>query len=154
MCRHACAPSFRCRRGVVISCCSRAGCVTRCRRPAMPASVCRSVSITAGCPNRVAGVETAMRRLLSLFGVIFAGPAWADCPMDLGRGTGWVIFSAHYMISFRPDPMRVEIGEPVALILNVCTKDSEAAELVGVTAQLVEGQPAESKGPSQQLRIV
>ena len=74
--------------------------------------------------------------------------------MDLGRGTGWVIFSAHYMISFRPDPMRVEIGEPMALILNVCTKDSEAAELVGVTAQLVEGQPAESKGPSQQLRIV
>ena len=91
-----------------------------------------------------------MKRFLSfLLGLAIAGPAWADCPMDLGRGTGWVIFSAHYMISFRPDPMRVEIGEPVALVLNVCTKDSEAAELVAVTVQPVEG-----KAPSQQLKIV
>jgi hypothetical protein len=94
-----------------------------------------------------------MRCLLFLL-CVAAGPAWADCPMDLGRGTGWVIFSAHYMISFRPDPMRVEIGEPVALILNVCTKDSEAAELVRVTVQPAEGQSTGKRASSQQLTIV
>ncbi len=63
-----------------------------------------------------------------------ATPAWADCPLDLGRGTGWVIFSDHYMMAFRPDPVRIEVGEPFALVLNVCTKNGEPAELVAVEA--------------------
>jgi len=90
-----------------------------------------------------------MRLLLFLFAVAAGGPAWADCPMDLGRGTGWVIFSAKYMISFRPDPLRLEIGEPLALVLNVCTKEGEAAELVSVTAHASSG-----VGAIQQLKIV
>lgn len=69
---------------------------------------------------------------------ILATPALADCPLDLGRGTGWVIFSDHYMLAFRPDPVRVEVGEPFALILNVCTKNDEPAELVAVEAQMPE----------------
>ncbi len=64
--------------------------------------------------------------------------AWADCPLDLGRGTGWVIFSDHYMIAFRPEPLRVEVGEPFSLILNVCTKSGNPAELVAVDAQMPE----------------
>ncbi len=78
-----------------------------------------------------------------------ASPAWADCPMDLGRGTGWVLFSQHYMIAFRPDPLRIEIGEPVALVMNVCTKGGEAAELVGVGAELVD----DTKMPIQRLKL-
>jgi hypothetical protein len=77
-------------------------------------------------------------------------PAWADCPLDLGRGTGWVVFSEHYMIAFRSDPLHVEVGQPVALVLNVCTKDGEAAELVKVDAQILD----DEKQPSQHLRIV
>ncbi len=50
-----------------------------------------------------------------------ATPAWANCPLDLGRGTGWVVFSDHYMMAFRSDPLRIEVGEPFALVLNVCT---------------------------------
>lgn len=69
---------------------------------------------------------------------ILATPALADCPLDLGRGTGWVVFSDHYMLAFRPDPVRVEVGEPFALILNVCTKNDEPAELVAVEAQMPE----------------
>ena len=43
-------------------------------------------------------------------------PAWADCPLDLGHGTGIVIFSDRYMLAFRPDPMRIEVGQPFALL--------------------------------------
>ena len=80
----------------------------------------------------------------------FAAPAWADCPLDLGHGVGWVVFSQHYMIAFRPDPSRIEIGEPFALVLNVCTKGGDVAELVGVDAQL----SGEGQAPSQHLKIV
>jgi hypothetical protein len=73
----------------------------------------------------------------------------ADCPMDLGRGTGWVVFSEHYMIAFRPDPMQVEVGEPVSLLMNVCTKAGDAAELVSVGAQFV----GDANVPSQHLRL-
>jgi hypothetical protein len=80
-----------------------------------------------------------------------ATPAWAgDCPLDLGHGVGWVVFSEHYMIAFRPDPSRIEIGEPFALVLNVCTKGGDAAELVGVDAQRAE----EGRSPNQHLTIV
>jgi hypothetical protein len=88
--------------------------------------------------------------ILSLGLALIAAPAWADCPLDLGHGAGWVVFSQHYMIAFRPDPSRIEIGEPFALVLNVCTKGGDAAELVGVDAQMSE----EARGPSQHLEIV
>ena len=54
------------------------------------------------------------------------------------------------MIAFRPDPSRIEIGEPFALILNVCTKGGDAAELVGVDAQL----SGDAQAPTQHLKIV
>src|SRR5882724_1783215 len=88
--------------------------------------------------------------LVSLVLAVLASPAWADCPLDLGHGVGWVVFSQHYMIAFRPDPSRIEVGEPFALILNVCTKRDEAAELVAVDAQMSGG----DGGPSQHLKIV
>ena len=65
-------------------------------------------------------------------------PAWADCPLDLGRGTGWVLFSDQYMIAFRPDPIRIEVGAPFSLVLNICTKKNEPAELVSIEATMPE----------------
>lgn len=80
-----------------------------------------------------------MRRFfIALMMLMGATPALADCPLDLGRGTGWVVFSDHYMIAFRPDPVRVEVGEPFALVLNVCTKGGDPAELIAVEAQMPE----------------
>ena len=67
-----------------------------------------------------------------------AMPAWADCPLDLGRGSGWVVFSDHYMIAFRPDPLRIEVGAPFSLILNICTKSNQPAELVELEATMPE----------------
>lgn len=67
-----------------------------------------------------------------------ADPAAADCPLDLGRGTGWVVFSDRYMIAFRPDPMHIDVGQPFALLLNVCTRKGNPAELVAVEAQMAE----------------
>jgi hypothetical protein len=91
-----------------------------------------------------------MRALVLIFSLLLAAPAWADCPLDLGHGVGWVVFSEHYMIAFRPDPSRIEIGEPFALILNVCTKRGDVAELVGVDAQLSD----DTRAPTQHLKIV
>jgi hypothetical protein len=68
--------------------------------------------------------------------------------MDLGHGTGWVVFSERYMIAFRPDPMPIEVGEPVSLIMNVCTKSGEAAELVKVGAERLD-----AKMPGQHLKV-
>ena len=84
-----------------------------------------------------------MRLLPTLVGLalalpVLAGPASADCPLDLGRGTGWVVFSDHYMIAFRPEPMRIEVGQPFSLLLNVCTKNGNPAELVAIDAQMPE----------------
>jgi hypothetical protein len=79
-----------------------------------------------------------VRALLAALGLLLAVPAWADCPLDLGRGTGWVVFSGHYMIAFRPDPMLIEVGTPFALILNVCTKRGQPAELVALDATMPE----------------
>ena len=36
------------------------------------------------------------------------------------------------MLALRPEPMRIEVGEPFALLMNVCTKGGEPAELVDV----------------------
>ncbi len=75
-----------------------------------------------------------------MLGVLFAtSAAWAgDCPLDLGHGTGWVVFSGNFMLAFRPDPPIVEVGQPFALILNVCTRGGDAAELLSVEAEMSE----------------
>lgn len=79
-----------------------------------------------------------MRLLVVLAGLLAAAPAAADCPLDLGRGTGWVLYSGPFIVAFRPDPLRIEVGEPFALLLNVCTRGSEPADLVAVDAQMPE----------------
>jgi hypothetical protein len=78
-----------------------------------------------------------------------AGPAWADCPLDLGHGTGIVIFSDRYMLAFRPDPLRIEVGQPFTLLMNVCTKAGEPAELVAVDATL--GETTHAAAPTLQV---
>jgi YtkA-like len=79
-----------------------------------------------------------VRYLSFLLAFLAALPALADCPLDLGRGTGLVVFSDHYMIAFRPDPPQIEVGMPFALILNVCTRSDQPAELVAIEAQMPE----------------
>ena len=39
-------------------------------------------------------------------------------------------------MAFRSDPARIEVGEPFALVLNVCTKSGAPAELLAVDAQM------------------
>jgi hypothetical protein len=75
---------------------------------------------------------------LALLAIAIALPALADCPLDLGRGTGIVVFSEHFIIAVRPDPLRLEVGQTFALIVNVCTKGGEPAELMAIDAQLDE----------------
>jgi len=79
-----------------------------------------------------------MRPWLALLAILISMPAWAECPLDLGHGTGIVIFSDQYMLALRPDPLRIEVGEPFALLLNVCTKGGDPAELVRVDATMPE----------------
>jgi YtkA-like len=79
-----------------------------------------------------------MKLIAGLLALLFAYPACADCPLDLGRGTGLVVFSSHYMVAFRPEPMRIEVGEPFSLLFNVCTKNDKPAELVAIDAQMPE----------------
>ncbi len=79
-----------------------------------------------------------MKPSAAVLGLLLATPAWADCPLDLGRGTGWVVFSDHSLMAFRPDPLRIEVGEPFALVLNVCTRSGGAAELLAVDANMPE----------------
>jgi hypothetical protein len=77
-----------------------------------------------------------MRFLAALFAFLFANAAWADCPLDLGRGTGLVIFSDHYLVAFRPEPLRIEVGQPFSLLINVCAKPNTPGELLAVDAQM------------------
>ena len=77
-----------------------------------------------------------MRFLAALFALLFANAAWADCPLDLGRGTGLVVFSDHYLIAFRPEPMKIEVGQPFSLLFNVCAKSGSPGELLAVDAQM------------------
>jgi hypothetical protein len=79
-----------------------------------------------------------MRPWLALLSCVISTPAWAACPLDLGRGTGIVVFSDRYMLALRPDPLRIEVGQPFALLMNVCTKRGEPAELVLVDATMPE----------------
>src|SRR4051794_10252874 len=111
------------------------------RRRASPASASRLASTTLGptgpAAERSGPMERHIRRqsarfVAALLVLLAALPAWADCPLDLGRGTGLVVFSDHYMVAFRPDPIRIEVGEPFALLFNVCTKSNNAAELVAI----------------------
>jgi hypothetical protein len=79
-----------------------------------------------------------MRLRGALLLLLISSPAWADCPLDLGHGTGIVIYSDRYMLALRPDPLRMEVGQPFSLVMNVCTKGGEPAELVGVDATMPE----------------
>jgi hypothetical protein len=79
-----------------------------------------------------------MKLVAGLLALLVGYPACADCPLDLGRGTGLVVFSSHYMVAFRPEPMRIEVGEPFSLLFNVCTKNDKPAELVAIDAQMPE----------------
>jgi hypothetical protein len=83
-------------------------------------------------------VRLSARYLASSFAFLFANAAWANCLLDLGRGTGWVVFSDHYMVAFRPEPMPIEVGQPFSLLFNVCTKSNLPAELVAVDALMPE----------------
>jgi len=79
-----------------------------------------------------------MRWWLVLLSCMVATSSRADCPLDLGHGTGIVIFSDRYMLALRPEPLRIEVGQPFSLLMNVCTKGSEPAELVRVDATMPE----------------
>ena len=79
-----------------------------------------------------------MRPWLALLSLLISTPSWADCPLDLGHGTGIVVFSDLYMLALRPDPLRIEVGQPFALLMNVCTKGGDPAELVLVDATMPE----------------
>src|SRR4030095_5235256 len=73
-----------------------------------------------------------------------------DCPLDLGHGTGLVVFSGQHILAFRPDPIRIEVGQPFALLLNVCTRRGEPAELLSVEATM----PAHKHGMNYAPAIV
>lgn len=79
-----------------------------------------------------------MKWMAAILASLVAMPAWADCPLELGRGSGWVVFSGHYMIAFRSDPVTIEVGAPFSLVLNVCTKNNRPAELIAVEAIMPE----------------
>ena len=74
-------------------------------------------------------------------------PAFAACPLDLGRGAGWVVFSSDYMIAFQAEHGRIAVGETFALLVNVCTRDDKGGELVAVTAEVSEPRHAMSAQP-------
>ena len=77
-----------------------------------------------------------MRLRLALVSLVVSSPALADCPLDLGHGTGIVVYSDRYMLALRPEPLRLEVGMPFSLLMNVCTKRDEPAELVQVDATM------------------
>ncbi|HSI02321.1 MAG TPA: hypothetical protein VLA02_17100 [Reyranella sp.] len=79
-----------------------------------------------------------MKLRLALLSLLVSTPALGDCPLDLGHGTGIVIYSERYMLAMRPEPMRLEVGLPFMLLMNVCTRRDEPAELVGVDATMPE----------------
>ncbi len=93
-----------------------------------------------------------MKRRAFALALLAATPAWADCPLDLGRGTGLVVFSSGYMIAFRSDPLPIEVGMPFALLVNVCTRRGEPAHLVAVDATMPEHKHGMNYAPTIQSR--
>ena len=87
------------------------------------------------------------RGVAALLLALATQPALAACPLDLGRGAGWVVFSGGYMIAFQPELGRIEVGETFVLLVNVCTRDDKAGELVAVTAEVAESRHAMSARP-------
>lgn len=85
---------------------------------------------------------------LALLSCLISTASWADCPLDLGHGTGIVVFSDLYMLALRPDPLRIEVGQPFALLMNVCTKGGDPAELVRVDATAPEQRQGINAAPT------
>ena len=86
------------------------------------------------------------RGMAALLLVLATQPAVA-CPLDLGRGAGWVVFSGDYMIAFQPEPPRIEVGETFVLLVNVCTRGDKPGELVAVSAAIAEPRHVMSATP-------
>ena len=86
------------------------------------------------------------RGMAALLLALATQPAVA-CPLDLGRGAGWVVFSGDYMIAFQPEPPRIEVGETFVLLVNVCTRGDKPGELVAVSAAIIEPRHAMSATP-------
>lgn len=91
-------------------------------------------------------------RAAALAFALFAPPPViaADCPLDLGQGTGLVVFSQRLMVALRPDPLQIEVGQPFSLIMNVCSKRGEPAELLALDATM----PAHKHGMNYAAKIV
>jgi hypothetical protein len=91
-------------------------------------------------------------RAAALALAIFASPPViaADCPLDLGHGTGLVVFSQRLMVALRPEPLQIEVGQPFSLIMNVCSKRGESAELLSLDATM----PAHKHGMNYAAKIV
>jgi len=87
------------------------------------------------------------RAMAALLLALGTQPVAAACPLDLGRGAGWVVFSGDYMIAFQPEPGRIEVGETFALLVNVCTRGDKPGELVAVAAAIAEPRHAMSVTP-------
>lgn len=96
---------------------------------------------------RIKALAASKAPWLALFSIFVSMPSFADCPLDLGHGTGIVVFSDLYMLALRPDPLRIEVGQPFALLMNVCTKGGDAAELVGVEATVPDRRHGMNKSP-------
>ncbi|MBM3643368.1 MAG: hypothetical protein FJX02_03350 [Alphaproteobacteria bacterium] len=81
-----------------------------------------------------------MRAVLTALAMLVAtsAPAVANCPLDLGRGLGWAVFSSQHLLAMRPDPPQIEVGEPFALLLNVCDRRNQPAQLVAIDATMPE----------------
>jgi len=94
----------------------------------------------------------ALALALTLFSAIpnLSEALAADCPLDLGHGTGLVVYTQRHMLALRPEPLQIEVGIPFTLIMNVCTKRGEPAELVAIDATM----PAHKHGMNYTPKIV
>ena len=100
----------------------------RARSPTRTASAC-SVASSAAAMRLLAALHRAADRRSGLGGL----PARPRARHRPGRSS-----PSHYMVAFRPDPVRIEVGEPFSLLFNVCTKSDKPAELVAIDAQMPE----------------
>ena len=107
------------------------------RRPAARRGARRSPARTASACS-AASSAAAMRLLAALIALLIAVPAWADCPLDLGRGTGSSVLRATTWWPSGPSRCASRSAQPFSLLFNVCTKNDKPAELVAVDAQMPE----------------